>query len=389
MTGHLRQRGPGSWELRYSLGTDPATGRRKTATATVKGTRKDADRELRRLLRAVDTGEHIDPNRLTVREWLTTWLAAVKQEVAPRTHERYGEIVRNFLLPALGNLPLAKLAPANIQTLYTSLAEDGRRDGKPGGLAPQTRRHIHRILSGALERAVEQQLVARNPASIFRRRLPKVERHEMATLNPQQSAALLDAVKHSHIYWPVLLALATGARRGEVLALRWRNVDFDAGAVRIVESLEQTRAGLRFKSPKTDRARVITLPAFAVDELRRLKREQAEKLLALGIRQTGATLLCCRTDGEPLQPQSLTHEFRGFSPASGPTFRGSGSTICVTAMRLSCLSPAFIQGGAGTLGHSTRQRLQPLQPRLGDNAAGRGRKLDARFKTALKPPVGR
>ena len=197
MTGHLRQRSPGAWELRYSLGADPATGRRKTATATVRGTRKDAERELRRLLRAVDTGEHVDPNRLTVREWLGQWLAAVKQEVAPRTHERYGEIVRHFLLPALGNLPLAKLAPTQIQTLYTSLAEGGRRDGKPGGLSPQTRRHVHRILSSALSRAVEQQLLARNPCDAFKKRLPKVERQEMAILTVEQAQALL--ASHSAI----------------------------------------------------------------------------------------------------------------------------------------------------------------------------------------------
>ena len=115
MAGHIRQRSPGSFELRYSLGTDPATGKRKIATATVRGTRKDAEKELRRLLRSLDTGEHVDPNRITVREWLETWLGAVRSEVAPKTHERYGEIVNHFLASALGNLQLAKLAPAHIQ----------------------------------------------------------------------------------------------------------------------------------------------------------------------------------------------------------------------------------------------------------------------------------
>ena len=236
--GHVRERSPGSFELRYFLGTDPATGKRKYATATVKGSRKDAEKELRRLLRALDTGEHVEPSRLTVRDWLATWLGAVQQEVSPKTHERYGEIVNHFLVPALGNLPLAKLAPVHIQEAYNALAEGGRRDGKPGGLAPRTRRHIHRILSAALGRAVEQQLIARNPAEVFRRRLPKVEHRTMTTLTAEQSARLLGALRHSHIYWPVPLALATGARRGEVLALRWRNADLDRGAVRIVESLE-------------------------------------------------------------------------------------------------------------------------------------------------------
>jgi hypothetical protein len=108
-TGHIRERSPGSFELRYSLGTDPATGKRKIATTTIRGTRKDADRELRRLLRAVDTGEHVDANRMTIAQWLDTWLKAIAEEVAPKTHERYEEIVSHFLVPALGNLQLGKL----------------------------------------------------------------------------------------------------------------------------------------------------------------------------------------------------------------------------------------------------------------------------------------
>ena len=86
-TGHIRQRSPGSWELRYGLGTDPATGKRRIVTTTVKGTRRVAERELRRLLHAVDNGEHVDPTRITVREWLTHWLAAARTEVSPKTHE--------------------------------------------------------------------------------------------------------------------------------------------------------------------------------------------------------------------------------------------------------------------------------------------------------------
>jgi integrase len=307
--GHIRQRSSGSFELRYSLGTDPATGKRRMVTTTVKGNHRAAEKELRRLLRTLDTGEHVDPSRMTVREWLTTWLTMVREEVAPKSHERYAEIVRNFLVPALGNMPLVKLAPSHIQEAYNVWANGGRRDGKKGGLSPRTRRHIHRILSSALARAVEQQLLARNPADAFRKRLPKVEHREMTTLSPEQSARLLTEIKHTRIYWPVLLALSTGMRRGEVFALRWRNVDLDRGFLRVMESLEQTKTGIRFKAPKTDRTRTVTLPAFAVAELRRLKREQAEELLMLGTRQTGETLVCARADGLPLQPQSLTHQF--------------------------------------------------------------------------------
>lgn len=384
-TGHIRERSPGAFELRYSLGTDPATGRRRMVTTTVRGTRKDADKELRRLLRSLDTGEHVDPNRITLREWLATWLDVTRHEVAAKSLERYAEIVANYLVPALGNLQLSKLAPVHIQEAYNALGVGGRRDGKTGALSPRTRRHIHRILSSALARAVEQQLIPRNPCDVFKKRLPKVERREMATLSADQSAQLLDAVRHSHIYWPVLIALATGARRGEVLAIRWRNVDLDRGLIRVVESLEQTKAGIRFKSPKTERARAITLPTFAVEELRRLKRQQAEGLLTLGVRQTGDTLVCARRDGEPLQPQSLTHEFPRFLGRLGADFprvrfhdlRHSHAT----QLLLAGIHPKVAQE---RLGHSTISTTLDLYSHvtatMQEDAADR---LDAAFRGAI------
>jgi integrase len=101
----------------------------------------------------------------------------------------------------------------------------------------------------------------------------------------------------------------TGMRRGEVLGLRWKNVDLNGAMVRVVESIEETKKGVRFKVPKTEKTRAVALPAFGVDELRRLKKERAEGLALLGIRQDSQTLVGGRADGRPLQPRSLTHEF--------------------------------------------------------------------------------
>jgi integrase len=125
-----------------------------------------------------------------------------------------------------------------------------------------------------------------------------------------------------HIYWPVLLALTTGMRRGEILALRWRNIDLDRGILRVMQSLEQTRNAIRFKDCKTGRNRAISLPGFVVEELRRHKTQQAKTLLSLGVRQSGETLVCCREDGLPKQPRSLTHEFEMvIGKVKGPRIR--------------------------------------------------------------------
>jgi hypothetical protein len=144
--GTIQSRSPGSFRLRYSLGSDPVSGKRRWVTATIKGTRRDAERELTRRLQSVDTGDHPAPNRMSVADWLGLWLATTKIEVSPKTHERYAEIVRCYLVPGLGEIGLQKLAPSNISRAYGSFERDP---------SPRTRRHIHRILKSALARAVE------------------------------------------------------------------------------------------------------------------------------------------------------------------------------------------------------------------------------------------
>ena len=149
--------------------------------------------------------------------------------------------------------------------------------------------------------------ITRNPADMVKP--PKVERTKPLVLTADEAARLLEAIKHSRVYWPTMLALATGMRRGEICALRWRSVDFDRGTVHVIESLEQTREGIRFKPPKSGRTRAVTLPAFAAAELRRLKVAQAQELLSLGLRQTAEALVSGRADGQPHRPLSLTYEF--------------------------------------------------------------------------------
>jgi integrase len=383
--GNIMQRSPGSYRLRYSIGRDPVNGKRRTATTTVRGTRKDAERELTRLLRTADTGEHVDPSRMTVRQWLETWLDTIRPEVTPKTHESYAEIVRCYLVPAFGGNRLDKLAPSQIQTAYNAWT---RQDGKPP--SPLSRRYIHVVLRSALGRAVEQQVLARNPADVLTKRLPKIERQEMPTLTVEQSAHLLGSIKAKRIYWPVLLALTTGMRRGEILALRWKNVELDRGTLRVMESLEETKAGLRFKAPKTDRTRVITLPGFLVDELRRLKRQQAETLLVLGIRQSGDTLVCGREDGEAKQPGSVTGEFarliakiEGLPRVRFHDLRHSHATQLLA----DGVHPKIAQE---RLGHSTISTTLDLYSHVTDTMqADAAARLDVAFRSAITGRVAK
>ncbi len=177
-------------------------------------------------------------------------------------------------------------------------------------------------------------------------------------------------------------------RRGEVLGLRWKNVDLQRRTLRVVESIEQTKTGLRFKAPKTEKARAITLPAYAVEELRRLKARQAEELLMLAIRQNGQTLVCGQADGNPLQPRSLTHEFTRlvarFKDLPRVRFHDLRHSHA-TQMLLAGVHPKVAQE---RLGHSTITTTFDLYSHVTEtmqtDAAAR---LDAAFRLALKGPA--
>jgi integrase len=281
-TGHIRSRGPNAWELKYDIGRDPATGERRTRTATVRGGKRDAERRLRELLSEVDRGVAPDAGKMTVGVWLTAWLDECRHTVAPKTLEERQRYVRHHLVPGLGTIPLAKLGPAHIQAFYSAALTNGRRDGK-GGLSPQTVRHLDRVLHTALERARKLHLIALNPTADVDR--PRVERAAIITLRLEQQATLLAAASGTHLYLPVLLALATGLRRGEALGLTWKNVDLDAGLLRVVQVIEQTKAGVRIKpQPKSAHSRrAVTLPAVVVEALREHRVNQAEEHLRLGL----------------------------------------------------------------------------------------------------------
>lgn len=307
MKGSIRRQGERSWEVRVYLGRG-ANNRKLYRSHTVRGTKKDAERELARLVTQIHSGEYVEPNRMTTGEYLEKWLADyAKANVTAKTFERYEEMVKKHLTPALGHIRLAKLAPLHVQAYYTEALQKGRRDGS-GGLSAKTVLHLHRLLREALQQAVRWQLVVRNVADAVEP--PRPVRKEMRALDEGQTARLLEAAAGTRLFLPILLAVTTGARRGELLALRWSNVDLDSSRVTIRQSLEQTRRRLAFKTPKNGKARVVALPPLAAEALRRHKVEQAKTRLMMGSAYADQGLVLARPDGRPFDPSETSKAFR-------------------------------------------------------------------------------
>ncbi len=307
MRGHIRRRGKASWAVVLDLGRD-ANGMRRQKWHSVKGTRKDAERELGRLLNEINTGAYVEPARLTVAEYLEKWLGDyARPNVAPKTYERYAAIIRSQIVPEIGSTVLPRLSPLHIQSMYSRALANGRKDGK-GGLSPRSVIHMHRVLHKAFDQAVKWQLIARNPAQAVEP--PRAERREMRALDERELAGLIHRVENTRLYIPVLLAITTGLRRGEILALRWRDIDLKTGSLTVIQSLEQTKNGLRFKTPKTHRSRrSLALPELTVAALRTHRAKQAEQRLSIGPLYEDGDLVCASPDGRPWPPDSFSTAF--------------------------------------------------------------------------------
>jgi len=392
MTGKLIQRSVGSWSIVLYLGRDPVTRKKRQKWHTFRGNKKAAQKELTRLVHEVNTGAYIEPAKLTVGEYLDRWLTDyAKTNVAGKTFERYSEIVTMHLKPALGGVPLHQLKPLHIQGYYSRALQSGRsrktkqqkgeQNAEPRGLSAQTVLHHHRVLREALGRAVKWQLLIRNPADAVEP--PKPPRREMRALSEAETAWLLEVAKGTRFYIPVLLAVTTGMRRGEFLALRWSDCDLQTGGVAVNRSIEQTGAGLAFKSPKGRKGRPITLLAMAINALKDHQQVQTHQKKAVGPDYHDGDLVCAREDGSLWPPDTFTADFARLA-------RRAGLKVRLHDLRHSHATQLLIAGVhpkvvSERLGHSTvgitLDIYSHVLPGLQEDAA---KKLDAALQAAIR-----
>jgi integrase len=321
MIGHLRERpkGSGNWYAVLDM-RDAATGKRKRKwhSLDAKGKRQ-AQIECARLISEMKGGTYLEPSKTTVAQFLDRWLEHMTSQLSPKSHARYVELARKNIAPLLGSVVLMQLRPAQISAAYSKAITHGRRDGT-GGLSPQTVTHMHRVLKQALGQAVKWEVLNRNPCDAVDP--PRAVRGPMRTYDLDQTAELIEAMRPTRMLIATLLAILCGMRRGEVAALRWKNVDLPAGQLTILESAEQVGSKVRYKVPKSGKGRTLALSASLVEEMRAYRVSQAEELLKVGVRLSDETFVVAQADGTPLQPDTLTQDwFRKLADTSLPRIR--------------------------------------------------------------------
>ena len=269
MKGEIKQRSPGSWEIRVFLGRDEH-GKRIRKNETVRGKKADAERRLREILSELDRGIVPSVQRYKLAQWLELWLAdVVAQTTERKTFDRYEGVVRIHLVPNLGSVEISKITPRQVQELESRLLRDG--------MAPKGVQMVHNVFNGAMKHALKMELIFRNPVAAVSP--PTAPKTEAPTPTLEQVRALLAvAASSGHYLWVcIYLIVFTGLRRGEALGLRWACLNLDARTLQVETSLVTTKPGLILKSPKTHSGRrTVNLDNLTVTVLREHQKRQKE-----------------------------------------------------------------------------------------------------------------
>lgn len=274
--GSIRQRPDGTWEARITLGTNPGTG--KPLRKSIYGkTQKEVRQKMQRALVEVDEGSYIEQSRLTVKQWLETWLAEYTGNVKESSRTRYTQDVKNHIVPALGALKLSELTAAHCQRFYNGLT----RCDKP--LNPKSVKNIHGVLHQALKQAVRLGYIRANPTDACT--LPRIEKRQVEPLDAPEIKRLLDVLGDDLYSVIIKIDLFTGMRSGEILGLQWACVDFDRGTITVDKQLRHPKTKdepYTLASVKNDKARTVQPAPYVMQLLKQRRREQVEQRVRAG-----------------------------------------------------------------------------------------------------------
>ncbi len=289
--GSVFQRKDGYWVAQLELGD----GKRKQYYGK---TQKEAHEKLRKAQRELEKGTLVTGPQQTIEQYLTYWLEEVhKSSLKVSTYVKYRKVINTYIVPALGNIKLEKLTPQHVQSLYNRKLMDG--------LSPKSIHHIHGVLHKALDNAVRWNLVSRNVCEVVSP--PRLVKHEIQPLTMEQAHKLLESLRGNRLEMLLTLALTTGLRRGEILALRWADVDFEKQTVKVHRTVDYIgKFGYVETEPKTTAGeRTVVLASFVIDMLKQHRIEQLEAKLKVGGQWENRDLVFTGLHGGYFNPRYL------------------------------------------------------------------------------------
>lgn len=309
--GTIVKRKDGRWCGVVTVGRNYETGKLDRKYLYGKS-RTEVAKKMTKLKHKLNLGTYIEPSNMTVGEWIDKWLEGRKPHIAYHSWRNYGVMIRNHIKPELGGIKIKDLTTRQIQNLLNYKFENGRIDGE-GGLSARTVKYIYQTLYSALKQAKKERLIPYNAAEPVE--LPKKRDKEDAinTYNSEQIDLLLNTAKEMDgpYYSAFYLVLSTGLRMGEVLGLKWKDINLKEKTLSINRQLQRIDEGLVFKSPKTKTSiRMIPLSDDIVKVLKSHKIKQGEFKLRLGEAYNDNDLVICIKNGKPKDPRNLYRKFK-------------------------------------------------------------------------------
>jgi integrase len=352
MRGSVFKRGK-SWTASIYLGRDPVTGRKRYKQYNGFRTKKLAEDGLVEQLERLRLGEYVDPGRTTFGQFVERWLTAKEPTVRATTFRSYKATLDHHVLPHIGGMRLDKISGLDLAALYAGLLDEGYRKGRsPRGLSPASVRYAHRIIKQVFGDAVRWGLLARNPVDVVDP--PRVSQQAMKTWSADQVRQFLTFIGDDRLRAMWVVFCTTGMRRGEVLALRWEDLDLPNRRLSVRRSLVEVDYEIREVEPKTPRSRrSVSLDPVTVEELARHRRRQAKERLAAGA-QPVRDYVFTHPSSFPLQPQNVSQAFGNLARAAGlPIIRLHDLRHTSASLALSAgIHPKVV---SERLGHSTVQ----------------------------------
>ena len=311
-SGNVWKRPNGTWEYRFEVNRDPLTGKRRRSTRSGFTTRREAQKALREAMASFDSSRFVERSTSSVRAFLEEWHPSVRSSLRPSTWANYGDYMRAYVIPHIGDTRLQELTARRLNTLYGKLLTEGRVRG-PGGLAPKTVQNVHRMLHRALSDAVRWELLPRNVAEDAQP--PRVARSRLRIWTPEQLRDFVNHVQNDRFAALWLLACTTGIRRGELAGLELGDVDLQHGRIAPTTTRVTVSGRAEASEPKTDAGRrSLALDPMTWSSLANYIEAWTTERRLLG--QHGQ-LLFVWPDGRPLHPDTITALFRRHCETAG------------------------------------------------------------------------
>jgi integrase len=327
MNGTIRKRplknGRAAWSYTFDAGKDEG-GKRRQMTKSGFPTKAEASDALRRAIEEHQSGILAPKDSRKFADFFGQWLKDhASRRCSPKTLERYGQL-GEYAIRKFGDVELHRLAPMAIEKALFELQDAGGRPDKdhPAGrpLASKTVRHVAFLVHGCLDTAVRWGVLGKNPMD--RVELPKLVKPKIVVLDKAKLSKILTAAEGTRLYPLILLAAATGCRRGELLALTWADIDFTNGVVNVNKSLEETKAGLRVKTTKSGKPRRFSIPASALAVIEQHRAEQDRDKQLFGADYVENGLVFCRPEGNFYMPDKVSVRVTELTQKLG--FTGAG-----------------------------------------------------------------